>query len=142
MEYALLPYKFIPSSKLHSKMDENYSEMYSDETAPVNEARGFTTSFQKRTKDKKEEDVNVRELLTSVKQGKATFGSKVAEKSFKKGVAKKVYTANNCDDLTLRKLKHYAKLAGQEIVELDLDNDELAQKLGKPFLISTVCVRS
>lgn len=120
---------------------ENVAEMYVEETSPTNEVKGFTKSFVKRSKDKKSEDVNVRDLLNYVKENKISIGAKVTEKNFKKGIVEKVYVAQNCDELTLKKFEHYAKLSSVEIVKLDLDNLELAQKLGKPFLISTVCVR-
>lgn len=120
---------------------KNSAEMYFEETSPSNEIKGFTNSFQKRTKDKKEENKDVLELLSYAKEGKIIFGSKVTEKAFKNNQAKKVYTASNCDELSLKKMKHYAKIAKVEIVELDLDKEELAQKLAKPFLISMVCVK-
>ena len=112
-----------------------------EEVTPANEIKGFTKSFQKRTKDKREENKDVVELLSYVKAGNTVLGAKITEKSFKKGTAKKVFTASNCDVLTLKKIKHYAKISNVDVVELDLDNDELSQKLAKPFLISMVCVR-
>ena len=122
-------------------MAQDLAEMYTEEVTPANEIKGFTKSFQKRTKDKREEDVNVKELLTFAREGKIAIGAKVTEKGFKRGTVNKVYVASNCDELTLKKMKHYAKVSGSEIVELDLDNDELGQKLGKPFLISMVCIK-
>lgn len=120
---------------------ENSAEMYFEETSPSNEIKGFTKSFQKRTKDKREENKDVLDLLSFAKEGKIILGAKVTEKAFKNNKAKKVYTASNCDELTLKKIKHYANIAKVDVVELDLDNDELAQKLAKPFLISMVCVK-
>lgn len=117
------------------------AEMYVEEVTPANEVKGFTKTFVKRSKDKKTEDVNVKELLTFAKEKKIQIGAKITEKNFKKGNVAKVFTANNCDDLTLRKIKHYANLAKVDVVQLDLDNGELAQKMGKPFLISMICVR-
>ena len=121
---------------------ENPAEMYFEKQTAANEIKGFTKSFTKRTKDKKEENKDVKELLGFLKEGKLIIGAKVTEKAFKSGNAKKVYTASNCDELTLNKVKHYAKIADVEVVELDLDNQELGQKLTKPFLISMVCVRA
>lgn len=120
---------------------ENSAEMYFEENSPSNEIKGFTKSFQKRTKDKKEENKDVLELLSFAKLGKLVLGAKITEKAFKNNNAKKVYAASNCDELTLKKMKHYAKIANVEIVELDLDNQELSEKLAKPFLISMVCVK-
>lgn len=123
-------------------MAEKIAEMYVEELTPSNEIKGFTKSFVKRTKDKREEDHSVKELLNYNKLGKIQVGAKITEKNFKKGVVAKVYVATNCDKLTLKMTKYYAKIAGVEVMELNLDNLELAQKLAKPFLISMVCVRN
>lgn len=120
---------------------KDVAEMYVEEITPANEVKGFTKSFVKRSKDKKTEDVKVKELLGFAKEKRIQIGAKITEKNFKKGVVSKVFTASNCDDLTLRKIKHYANIAKVDVVMLDLDNGELAQKIGKPFLISMICVR-
>ena len=119
---------------------ENLTEMYNQAESPANHLSGFTKSFVKRTKDKKEEDVNVKELLAYVREKKVILGAKVTEKAFKRGQAQKVYVSTNPDKLTFDMVKHYANIAGIEIIQLDLDNQELSQKLGKPFLVSMVCV--
>jgi len=120
---------------------DNEAQMYHEEVTPANEIKGFTKSFQKRTKDKKVEDKEIVELLSFQRENKVVFGRKISEKSLKNGTAQKIYAASNCDDFNLRKIKHYCKVANVEIVELELDNEELAQKLNKPFLMSMVCVR-
>lgn len=117
------------------------AEMYVEEVTPANQLKGYTKSFQKKTKDKKGDDQNIKDLLTFKKENRLILGSKVTEKAFKSGKANKVYFASNCDELTEKKIRHYGKLSGVEIVALDIDNKELGQKLGKPFLISTICVR-
>lgn len=121
---------------------EKLSEMYTEEVTPANEIKGFTKDFKKRTKDKKEENPDVKELLSYQKAGSIVLGAKVTEKAFKNGIAKKVFVASNCDVLTLKKIEHYAKIAGVDVVKLELDNEEIAQKLAKPFLISMICVRA
>ncbi len=120
---------------------DNSAEMYYEEVTSSNELKGFTKSFQKRSKAKKEENKDVIEMLSFAKSGSLLIGAKVTEKAFKNSNAKKVFVASNCDELTLKKIEHYAKIEGVDVVKLDLDNDELAQKLTKPFLISMVCVR-
>ena len=120
---------------------DKVAEMYLEEVTPANEIKGFTKSFQKRSRDKKVEDKNITDLLSYLKEGKIICGSKVTEKAFKRGYASKVYAASNCDDLTYKKICHYANIVGVEVIKLNLDNDELSQKLGKPFLVSMVCVR-
>ena len=63
---------------------EDVAEMYVEESTPANEIKGFTKSFVKRTKNKKTEDVNIKELLTYAKENKIQIGAKVTEKNFKK----------------------------------------------------------
>lgn len=140
MEYALLrtnhsSFFGVP----HIKM-ENLAEMYTEEATPSNEIRGFTKSFQKRTKDKKAEDVNVTELLGYQRANKVVLGAKVTEKKFKNGSIAKVFASSNCDELTLRKARHYAKLAKVDVVVLDIDSEEVGQKLAKRFFVSMVGV--
>ncbi|MFW6286221.1 MAG: ribosomal L7Ae/L30e/S12e/Gadd45 family protein [Nanoarchaeota archaeon] len=119
---------------------KDIAEMYVEEITPSNEIKGFTKSFVKRTKDKRTENVNVKELLGYAKENKIIIGAKVTEKKFKQGDVKKIFTSKNCDKKALIKIGHYAKISKVDIVELDIDNSELAQKLGKPFLVSMICV--
>ncbi len=123
-------------------MADKIAEMYVEEATPVNELKGFTKSFVKRTKDKKEEDLSVKELLGYIKEKRVQIGAKITEKNFKKGEVAKVYAASNVDDFTLKKMRHYAKLLSVDVVVLELDNSDLAQKIGKPFLVNMVCVRN
>lgn len=119
---------------------ENAAEMYMQEETVSNHIKGFTKSFQKRSKAKKVEDQDVVELLAFNREKKLIFGARVAEKMLKNGLTKKIYTSANPDELTLAKLKHYGKISTVEILELSLDNEELGQKLGKPFNVSIVSV--
>ena len=114
--------------------------MYSQESAPVNELSGFTKAFVKRTKDKREEDGAIKDLLAFYRENRVNCGAKVCEKALKNLKAHKVYFANNCDELTQKKLSYYAKLSGVEVTVVDLDNNELGKKLSKPFQVSTVWI--
>ena len=119
---------------------DNVTDMYLEEVTPANQVKGFTKSFVKRTKAKREENLSVKELLGYLKDNKVKIGAKITAKNFKTGKVEKVFASSNCDDLTLRTINHYAKIANVEIVMLDLDNEELGQKLVKPFLVSMVCI--
>ncbi len=121
-------------------MTENLVEMYNKEESAANHMKGFTKTFVKRTAEKRVEDVNVVDMLNEQRSNNIILGAKVTEKAFKNGKVKKVYTATNCEDLTLRKISYYASLSGIEVVALNLDSEELGQKLGKPFFVSMVCV--
>ena len=122
-------------------MAENLAEMYTEDATQTNELKGFTKSFQKRGKSKRSEDKNVTELLSFAREKKLILGAKVTQKAFKNNQIQKVFVASNCDEMREKTLRHYAELAGVEVVKLDFDNQELGQKLSKPFLISTVGVR-
>ena len=122
-------------------MEDNTMAQIGTESAP-DELKGFTKKFVKRTKDKRSEDQNIINLLTFNRENKLVFGAKIAEKLFKASKVVKVYTSSNPDELTEQKIQHYGKIAGVEIIKLDLDNAELGQKLGKPFNISMVTVRA
>ena len=116
------------------------AEEYYEEPSVANEISGYTKSFQKKTKEKRKEDPAIKDLLTHFREGRVYLGSRVAEKSFKNGKMKKVFVASNSDELTLEKFRHYAEINGVEIVELDMDREELGQKLGKPFLVAFASV--
>lgn len=116
-------------------------ELYPKQENPVNELKGFTKSFQKRTKDKREEDKEIIELLNLQKVEKLNFGRKTTIKLFKADKIEKVFVAKNCDEFTLSILNYYSKLSKVEIIILNLDNLEISQKLGKPFLISIIGVK-
>ena len=120
-------------------MIEN-SEIYVSENETVNELKGFTKSFQKRSREKREEDANIKEIMNLMKEKCIVFGSKMCEKMFKRGKIRKVFLTQNCEELTKQKLVYYAGISKVECVLIDVDCDELGAKLSKPFLISVVSV--
>ncbi|MCH8519289.1 MAG: ribosomal L7Ae/L30e/S12e/Gadd45 family protein [Nanoarchaeota archaeon] len=115
-------------------------DSYQESVTPSNELKGFTKSFVKRTKDKKQEDGAIKELLSFQRELRLHCGSKVAEKALKNAKAVKVFFASNCDELTQQKLSYYAQLNGIEVEQVAIDNNELGRKLSKPFAVSTVWV--
>ena len=119
-------------------MIDNF-EIYPHETTSVNELKGFTKSFQKRSREKREEDVNIKEIMSFVKEKRGVvFGSRMCEKNFKKGNVKKIFLSSSCDEMTKEKLMYYADILEVECVLLDIDSDEVGVRLSKPFLISVV----
>ncbi|MCA9486865.1 ribosomal L7Ae/L30e/S12e/Gadd45 family protein [Candidatus Woesearchaeota archaeon] len=118
---------------------EDPAEMYVEEVTPANELKGFTKSFVKRTKDKREEHKEIKAILTALKENRLVLGTKVTEKMLKSGKTKHVYISSTCDNLVLRKLQHYCALAEAELSVLHLNSNELAQKLAKPFNITVAC---
>ena len=105
-----------------------------------NELRGFTKSFKRFGKEKKEEDPKIKELLLFQKANKIIIGTKKAQKLFKNNLVEKVYLSQNCLDLTKKLINHYSKLTKVEIVDLEVDSKELGIKLQKPFLVNVVCI--
>jgi ribosomal protein L30E len=114
---------------------------YIGSSTPSNELKGFTKTFTKRTKDKRQEEGAIKELLSYQRASRLNYGSKVCEKALKNSKAYKVFFANNCDELTQKKLTYYASLSGVEVEEVSVDNNELGRKLSKPFAVSTVWVQ-
>lgn len=51
---------------------------------------------------------------------------------------KVVFLASNCSPEMSSEIKHYAKLANTEIVDLEIPNDELGIALKKPFFVSVI----
>lgn len=113
---------------------------YLDDTPEQDNLKGFTKTFIRKGKEKREEDPKIKELLVFFRNNKLQLGSKITKKNFKNGLVEKVFVSTNCSELQLDLVKHYGKLNKVEIVQLDLDNSELAAKLSKPFLVSMVCV--
>ena len=120
-------------------MVDNPAEMYVEEVSPANELKGFTKSFVKRSKDKREENKDVKDMISAQKEGRLICGTRVTEKRVKSGKSTKIYLASTCDSLMRTKLEHYAAIAGIECVSVDLSSEELAQKLGKPFYVTVAC---
>ena len=118
----------------------DHVEMYLQEVTPANELKGFTKDFKKRSREKKEEDKDVKDLLAFAKEKRLVFGAKSAEKLFKNAKVEKVFVATNSDEFSLEKIEHYGKISNVEIIKLSIDKDELSQKLGKPFQISVVSI--
>ena len=114
---------------------------YIGSSTPSNEMKGFTKTFTKRTKDKRQEEGAIKELLSFQRASRLSYGSKVCEKALKNSRVFKVYFANNCDELTQQKLSYYANLLGIETEVVSVDNNELGRKLSKPFAVSTVWVQ-
>ncbi len=114
---------------------------YIGSDTPSNELKGFTKTFTKRTKDKRQEEGAIKELLSFQRASRLNYGSKVCEKALKNSNVFKVFFANNCDELTQQKLSYYATLVGIETEVVSVDNNELGRKLSKPFAVSTVWVQ-
>jgi large subunit ribosomal protein L30e len=77
----------------------------------------------------------IRKLLTS---NKFLIGEDEVLKNARKGTLLKVYHASNINKVTLVDLQKYGKLAGFEVLDTNVPNDDLGTVCKKPFSISTV----
>lgn len=77
----------------------------------------------------------IRKLLTS---NKFLIGEDEVLKSARKGNLSKVYHASNSNKAVLADLQRYGKMAGFEVLNTNVPNDELGTVCKKPFSISTI----
>ena len=83
---------------------------------------------------------DVEDIKKLLKTDKIVLGADRTLKGLKKSDVKKVYLAKNCAGLIREDARHYAKLSGAEVVELDIPNVELKNICRKPFAISVIGV--
>lgn len=82
-----------------------------------------------------EEDI--RKLLTTKK---LIIGEDEVLKNARKGTLAKAYHASNANKLVIKDLTKYAELAGFELLDTKLLNDDLGTTCKKPFSISLIGV--
>jgi ribosomal protein L30E len=76
------------------------------------------------------------EFLDAVKENKLTFGLDRTLKNLKAKKVKKVFLAFNCSKEIKEKIKEFKA----EVIELDMNNEEIAIQCKKPFSISVLSV--
>jgi large subunit ribosomal protein L30e len=89
---------------------------------------------------KKKAQLNT-EIEKLIELGKAIIGSNETLKAIRKGKVKKVYISSNCSEDVKNDVKHYTKLSGVELIELDKTNEELGILARKPFFVSVLGVK-
>jgi large subunit ribosomal protein L30e len=80
----------------------------------------------------------VDELKQAIKDKKMVFGTKETIKGLKQGSVSKVFLASNRPAQIKEDVKHYAKLAEADVVELDVLDDEVGLICKKQFSISVL----
>lgn len=70
------------------------------------------------------------------------IGSERTMKALRAGELKQVLLSSNCDPSLKDTADHYAKLAGVEVVQLDVPNEELGVFCKKPFNIQLLGIRA
>ncbi len=118
-------------------MDE-LKDIYFEEVNPKNELKGFTKSFSRKGKEKKQDNPQIKELLKYKREEKLIYGEKVCEKAFKNNTIEKVFLSSNCKEITKKKIEHYGKISNVDIITMEIDNNELSAKLIKPFLVNVI----
>ncbi len=77
-------------------------------------------------------------LKEALKKENLNFGTDITLKKLKKGNLKKVFLAQNCAETVREDIKHYAKLADVDVIELKIDNEEVGALCKKPFAVSVL----
>ena len=80
------------------------------------------------------------EIKKAVEQKKIIIGTERSLKGLRQKTVKKVFISSNCPANIADDIKHLAKLASVEIVELNYPNDELGVICKKQFNISVVAL--
>ncbi|MDI6883543.1 MAG: 50S ribosomal protein L30e [Hadesarchaea archaeon] len=81
-----------------------------------------------------------KEIGQAVSTGKVAMGAARSIKTLKRGQAKLVIAASNCEPNLLADIKHYAALANVPVHIFDGTSQELGLACGKPFLVSILAV--
>jgi len=89
---------------------------------------------------KKEVSEELKVLRNKIQDGKVVIGLDRVMKAIKAKKLEKVFISSNCPQGTIDDLQYYADLAGVEITQLELDNEELGVFCRKNFFISVLGV--
>ena len=91
---------------------------------------------------KKSVDDQVKEIKTSLQEGRLVVGSGSVLKAVKSGSVAKVFIALNCPNTTKETITRYAELAGIQVEELSQNNEELGTICKKNFFISILAIKT
>ena len=80
----------------------------------------------------------VAEIKKLVKEERIVIGADETIKGLRTGRFEKIYLASNCSDKIKEDISHYADIAGVEVVDTGVANDELGDVCKKPFSISVM----
>ncbi|MBS3124319.1 ribosomal L7Ae/L30e/S12e/Gadd45 family protein [Candidatus Woesearchaeota archaeon] len=81
-------------------------------------------------------DESLKLLKEKSQSGKALLGKEEVLRGLRKGLVKKVFLSSNCQPQIKSDILHYSKLAGTEVVELSLNNEELGVLCKKGYFVS------
>jgi large subunit ribosomal protein L30e len=80
------------------------------------------------------------ELKKLIRDGKTVVGTDVVLKKLKAGLITKVYVASNVAAPTMKELSYLQSLAGFDVENTGLTNEDLGVLCKKPFSISVIGV--
>jgi large subunit ribosomal protein L30e len=83
--------------------------------------------------------MSLENLRKAIKDGKLVIGSEKTEKLLKKGGAKEVFVASNCDEDLKERLKTYAEISDCKFNVLKENANDIGAICKKPFSISVCC---
>ena len=84
--------------------------------------------------------ITASEVRKLVDTDKLVVGTEQTIENLKKGAAETVVVSSNCPDKVVEDIKHYAELAGTEVLEAALTNEEMGVACKKPFSISVLSI--
>ncbi|MBN2567778.1 ribosomal L7Ae/L30e/S12e/Gadd45 family protein [Candidatus Woesearchaeota archaeon] len=87
---------------------------------------------------KKDVDPNVTKIRKLLEEGKAVIGTEKTLAGLKHGRLAAVYLAANCEKAAEADIRHYAGLAGAEVIRLGHLNTEVGTLCKKPFSIQAL----
>jgi ribosomal protein L30E len=80
-------------------------------------------------------------ILKAEKEGKTIFGVKETTKALRQGELENVFLAATCPEKIQRDLNAIAAVTKISITKLDVNAEELAAQLKKPFVINVVGIK-
>lgn len=82
----------------------------------------------------------IKEIKSTLKDGKVVLGTEQTIKLIKQDKLKKVFLSSNCKKDIKADLQKYAKISKVELVDVSVPNRELGVVCKKPFSISVIGV--
>jgi ribosomal protein L30E len=83
----------------------------------------------------------IEKILKAEKEERLILGVKETQKALMKGAIEEIYLAATCPKLVQAEIENLAAMASVAVTKLDLNAEELAAKLKKPFSISVVGIK-
>jgi len=83
----------------------------------------------------------LKSLRNEIQEGRVVIGTERVMKEIKAKKLKKVFVATNCPQRTKDDIQYYVELAGIQLIELAMSNEELGVFCKKNFFVSVLGIR-